>query len=142
MVKELTILFICQYENICFCQRISLGDLLRYQISTIYLQWNLLLSGRRAFEILCVNYVYLERLYLFSFSLLFFSLSLYDALRGLALSLWCLAWLIVFPVAGHFAGNDVVMSWKITLIEFEDTDVHSQVRAWLLGLSSRSGLIN
>lgn len=31
--------------------------------------------------------------------------SFYDALMGLALSLWCLAWLIAFPVAGHFAGS-------------------------------------
>lgn len=31
---------------------------------------------------------------------------------------------------------------KITVIEFEDIDAHSQVRTWLMGVSSRSDLIN
>jgi hypothetical protein len=34
-----------------------------------------------------------------------FPMCLYDALGGLVLSLGCQAWLIMFPVAGYFAGS-------------------------------------
>lgn len=119
MVKLLPILFIWQYEKLSLeffclflfsflhCQKISPEEIcsgIKSPLFIISMKSSFTECEKGNFKF-CVNYVYLARLYLFFSPLVVCPMSLYDALRGLALSLWCSAWLIVFPVVGHFAGS-------------------------------------
>lgn len=75
-------------------------------VFTVYHQWDIFFHwvGEEQFEILCVNCVYLAKLYLFFFFPHCFPLVSLWCTQGACIKLM-MSGMIVFPVAGHFAGS-------------------------------------